>query len=93
MEIPEPLQGYIDNAGKFFQMPGKRQKEKQFLMLEFLAYHFEFGKKYSESEVNQILNRLHTFEDPASLRRLMFGYKLLDRTLDGKSYWRISPSS
>lgn len=84
------LRGYLDGEGRFESMPGKRQKRKQALMLECLAEKFEPGKKYSESEVNEILNRYHTFNDPASLRRFMFGSKLLGRTIDGRTYWLIS---
>ncbi len=83
----QDLKGYLDDNGKFDRLPGKRQKKKQASMLQFLAQKFEVGKNYSEKEVNEILNQYHSFEDPATLRRLMFGSKLLNRTLDGKSYW------
>ncbi|MEM8525839.1 MAG: DUF2087 domain-containing protein [Bacteroidota bacterium] len=82
-----PLAGYQDQNGKFTEFPGKRQKNKQHLMLEFLAEQFESGKNYTEKEVNDILNQHHSFNDPATLRRLMFGRQLLNRTLDGKRYW------
>lgn len=88
MENLQILDGYRDEAGKFTQFPGKRQKKKQAVMLEFLAMQFEVGKKYSEKEVNEILNQHHSFNDPATLRRLMFGNGLLNRTLDGRSYWK-----
>jgi len=81
------LQGYQDENGIFHSFPGKRQKEKQALMLQYLAAKFEAGKKYSEQEVNAILNAHHSFNDPATLRRLMFGSRLMNRTLDGRAYW------
>ena len=81
------LNGYLDGAGKFDRLPGKRQKKKQKLMLQYLAEKFQSGQNYSEKEVNEILNQYHNFGDPATLRRLMFGLGLLDRTIDGKSYW------
>ncbi|MEL6720142.1 MAG: DUF2087 domain-containing protein [Bacteroidota bacterium] len=81
------LEGYLNQDGKFTQFPGKKQKNKQHLMLEFLAEQFETGKNYSEKEVNEILNQHHSFNDPATLRRLMFGKKMINRTLDGKRYW------
>jgi len=83
------LKGYLDQNGKFSQFPGKKQKNKQHLMLEFLAEQFETGKNYTEKEVNELLNQHHSFNDPATLRRLMFGKQLLDRTLDGKRYWLV----
>jgi len=84
------LNGYLDEDGKFERFPGKRQKNNQSLMLEFLSEKFEAERNYSESEVNQILNNYHSFNDPATLRRLMFGSQLLGRTLDGRNYWRIA---
>ena len=87
MEKYEILKGYMDDTGKFMQFPGKKQKKKQAMMLEYLAEQFTKNKTYSEREVNEILNQHHSFNDPATLRRLMFGSRLLDRTLDGRSYW------
>lgn len=84
------LKGYLDEEGRFNKFPGKKQKKKQALMLEALASKFDLNKKYTEIEVNDILNQYHSFNDPATLRRLMFGTKLLDRTLDGRSYWLVS---
>lgn len=89
MEKYQALKGYLDAQGKFSQLPGKRQKIRQNLMLQYLAEQFEMGKKYSEKEVNKILNQHHSFQDPATLRRLMFGQKLINRTLDGKQYWLV----
>jgi hypothetical protein len=84
------LDGYRDEVGRFTQLPGKRQKNKQAQMLAALASHFQPGRTYTEREINEILNQHHTFNDPATLRRMMFGSKLLNRTLDGRAYWRIT---
>lgn len=89
MEADILLKGYLDDEGKYSKFPGKKQKKKQALMLQSLASKFDADKKYTEKEVNEILNQHHSFNDPATLRRLMFGSKLLDRTLDGRSYWRV----
>lgn len=87
MDKYKMLKGYLNADGKFDRLPGKRQKVKQALMLQFLAEQFVKGKQYTEKEVNDLLNQHHSFNDPATLRRLMFGSKLLDRTIDGRSYW------
>ncbi len=87
------LKGHTNDQGKFDRMPGKKQKKKLAAMLESLASHFEVDRKYTEMEVNMILNEHHTFKDPATLRRLMFTSGLIDRTLDGRSYWRVSDAS
>lgn len=87
MEIATLLKGYVDEAGKFYRLPGKRQKKKLDAMLLALAAQFTKGQKYTEREVNEILNQHTTFNDPATLRRLLYGSGLFNRTLDGTSYW------
>jgi len=82
------LNGYLDDDGKFNRLPGKKQKKKLDAMIHILASKFELDQKYSEIEVNDILNQHHSFNDPATLRRLLFGMSYLDRTKDGRSYWR-----
>lgn len=88
MENTQLLKGYLSEDGKFDRMPGKKQKKKLALMLQHLAQQFDPERKYTELEVNEILNSHTSFKDPATLRRLMFGSQLLKRTLDGTSYWR-----
>lgn len=60
-------------------------------MLDYLASQFETQRFYTETEVNALLNRLHTFGDCALLRRALYDYAFIDRTRDGSSYWRIDP--
>ena len=83
------LIGYLDEDGKFNRLPGKKQKKKLDAMLKVLASKFESAKEYSEMEVNEILNRHHSFNDPATLRRMLYGIKALDRTSDGRKYWKL----
>ena len=83
-----PLKGYMGEDGRFQQLPGKRQKKMQLLMLQYLAEKFRDDVYYTEEEVNDILNIYHSFDDPASLRRFMIGKKLLERTNDGREYWK-----
>lgn len=87
MEDNQLLKGYLGEDGKFDRMPGKKQKKKLSIMLQFLAQQFEVDRKYTEMEVNEILNKHHSFKDPATLRRLLFTSGLINRTIDGKSYW------
>ena len=90
MEKYKSLNTYRDEEGKFERLPGKRQKKKLDLMIEYLADQFENDRKYSEREVNTILNQHHSFKDPATLRRLLFGTGIMKRTVDGRSYWLAS---
>jgi len=86
-EIPESLKGFLDRDLKFKSWPSRKHRDKQLAALKYLASKFEIKRVYSEKEVNEILNRHHTFGDPAMLRRELFMKKLLDRTPDGSRYW------
>ncbi len=92
MNRQHKLSGYTDEEGRFTRLPGRRQKKKLDLMLEELAEKFVTDRNYTEMEVNEILNAFHTFGDPATFRRLLFGCGFLDRTKDGKKYWKIEKS-
>ena len=47
-----------------------------------------FDKKYSEKEVNIILDKYHKFNDIPLLRRELISKKYLRRKRDGSIYWR-----
>lgn len=83
------LSGYIDEDGKLERLPGKRKKKILDTMIEFLGGKFEKNKEYTEMEVNNILYEYHSFNDPATLRRLLFGSNILNRTRDGRRYWLV----
>ncbi len=90
IEFPNTtLRGYLDENHRFTRLPGKRKKKALDMMLVVLASKFIAGVKYSEIEVNEILNQHHSFGDPATLRRLLYGTNKLDRTADGRSYWLV----
>ncbi|MGB1205073.1 MAG: DUF2087 domain-containing protein [Chitinophagales bacterium] len=55
-------------------------------MTVFLTNLFEESHKYTECEVNQMLNEKHTFADAALLRRELFERGFLDRTQDDRKY-------
>ncbi len=79
------LKNFLDEAGRLTKYPAKRPMK--FLALEYLAGKFEKGKRYTEREVNDLLNRWHLFGDPATLRRELYDYRFLDRAQDGSAYW------
>ena len=70
--------------GKLKSIPVQRKKER--VILEFLAEKFEFGRIYTEREVNLIIADFH--DDFCTLRRDMISEKLLERNRDG--YWRVN---
>lgn len=83
------LRSFLDGEGKLKQFPAKRKMK--IIALFYLAEKIEAGRNYTEQEINEILLRWHTFRDPATLRREMYDYRLLDRTRDGRTYQKSIP--
>jgi hypothetical protein len=54
----------------------------------YIVSGIEEGVKYSEKEMNEAINRKCCFQDAALLRREMYDYRFINRTLDGKTYWK-----
>ncbi len=69
--------------GRLAIMPTKRGK--MLVVLEHLAQSFEPGRRYPESEVNEILSAFH--EDVAALRRYLVDDRFLAR--ENSVYWRL----
>ena len=59
--------------------------KKSLAVLKWVANQFEMGRRYTEGEVNEIIER--HYEDYCMLRREMVDNGLMAR--DGKSYWRL----
>jgi GNAT superfamily N-acetyltransferase len=63
--------------------PDAREAARRMLVSRFL-----YGRDYSEAEVSEILAANHTFGDAALLRRELVDWKDMERTPDGRRYWR-----
>ena len=85
IDFKEKLVNFLDNEGKLKNYPSK-YKNKIYALF-YLASKFEHGVKYSEMEVNDILNKWHNFGDWAMLRRDLYDKKIFNRTVDSKTYW------
>jgi predicted transcriptional regulator len=87
---------YDRNILKNFLLPDGRikaipaQLKKAQVIFRYLVNQFEYGKQYTEKEVNAILENYH--EDYASLRRALIEEKLMAREGGGGLYWRIPES-
>lgn len=86
--IQENLKNFLDAQGRLTGFPAKRKRKVYALF--YLAEKFQPNTVYSEQQVNELLLSWHTFADPATLRRELYDYHFLDRSLDGSSY-RLSP--
>ena len=69
----------------------KKRSDKQ-IVIEWLSSKFQFEKKYSEKEVNNIIEAHHSFNDIALLRRELISKRLLQRKDDGSIYWKTNYS-
>lgn len=80
--------GCLDAEGKLKQLPAKRKKK--IMALVWLADQIPQDAVFSEKEFNAFLNTLHSFGDPATLRRELYDYFQIDREPDGSAY-RLNP--
>ena len=71
--------------GKLKSSPAQQKKER--IVLEVIAYAFEYDRIYPEREVNIIIADFH--DDFCTIRRDLVAEGLLDR--NSKGYWRIKP--
>lgn len=79
------LKIYLNEDGTIEKLPTNRRKLD--VILGYIVEHFEFGKLYTEKEVNQVIGKLN--EDISGLRRDLITVGYLDRERDGSAYWRV----
>ncbi len=80
------LATFVAPDGAIAQIPASRRK--RWIVLKWLAERFEEGRRYPESEVNEIIQRSHW--DCATLRRELIGYQMMTR--ENRIYWRLPPA-
>ena len=83
----EKIARQFDAQGRLAQWPAKRSQ--QALALWALWAALPAGDAVSEPVFNARLNALHTFGDPAILRRSMVSAGLVSRTQDCRDYRRV----
>lgn len=67
------------------EIPASRKK--RLVVLRWLADRFDFGERYPEAKVNEVIGRHHP--DYATLRRELIGNGLMQR--ESGIYWRTQP--
>ena len=82
----QEIQAFMNENMQLTAMPAKYKKK--LMVYYYLAAKIEAGRQYTEFEMNDLLNKWTTFGDPATLRREMYNRHLLNRTGDGKYYWK-----
>ncbi len=78
----------FDAPGRLLRWPSKRPE--QVLALWCLWMAFDGKRRYSEREVNEVLNAHHAFGDHCLLRRELVEVKLLERTPGGEQYRKLA---
>ena len=59
------------------------------LVIKHLSTKFEYDKKYTEKEVNTIIDKFHLFENIPLLRRELVSKRMLSRKDDGSEYCKV----
>ena len=76
-----------DECGRLTRWPIKYSVQR--MMLWGLWMRFDARRKYTEREVNEILNAWHLFGDHCTLRRELVNMRLLARKPDGSEYRKV----
>ena len=79
---------HFDEWGRLIRWPIKFSVQQ--LMLWGLWMRFDTRRKYSEREVNDMLNAWHLFGDHCTLRRELITARLLERKSDGSEYRKVA---
>ena len=82
----QELRPFMNEGMQLTALPAKRKKK--LAAYYYLAGRLEAGRRYTEAEINDILDQWTVFPDPATLRRGMYNMRLLNRTAVGADYWQ-----
>jgi hypothetical protein len=77
----------IDAQGRLLRWPHKRAEQVLALWCVWMA--FDGKRRYSEREVNEVINLRHAFGDHCLLRRELVEADLLARTPGGEQYRKL----
>jgi hypothetical protein len=78
----------FDDDGKLTRWPHKFAVQR--VAMWGLWMRFDSKRRYSEKEVNSLLNAWHLYGDHATLRRELVNMKLLARKPDCSEYWKVA---
>ena len=85
-EIAFELRPFLNEQGQLMALPSKNKKK--LLAIWYLAERIPARRTFTEAEINDAIDDQTTFRDHATLRRELYNHHLLDRTNDGKTYWK-----
>lgn len=77
----------FDQNGVLMRWPAKNAVQK--ICIWAIWAHLPKATWLNERQISAKINEVHAFNDPATLRRIMVGYQMLERNKDGSAYLRI----
>jgi hypothetical protein len=81
---------YLDDKARVKTLPSKQSMQ---IMIVYYVWAFvRLDKKYTEIELNNELNKYHTFGDAALLRRYMVELGLVSRSSNCQDYTKLTPT-
>lgn len=80
----QELKAFFDDEKRLTVLPAKRKK--QLMGFWWIASQLSEDGVWNERELNAVLNNLHTFGDPALIRRTLVDLGVLDRDPFGTRY-------
>jgi hypothetical protein len=78
---------YFDDEGRLLRWPSRRALQE--LCLWVLWSRLPARQVFTEREVSDLLTQWHSFGDYALLRRALYDFRLVQRTIGGREYRRI----
>jgi hypothetical protein len=79
------IRNILDDKERITRWPKKKAEKLE--VLKYIQSKMNTGIKYSEKQINEIIEKWHCFGDYALIRRELFDNYLLERTKDGREYW------
>ena len=85
-DCAQELRAFLNEKGQLTSMPSKHRKK--LLVYYYIGTKVEPGRRYTESELNDLIDEWGLFHDAATVRREMYNFGLLNRERDGSVYWK-----
>ena len=86
-EKHEVLMKYFSSSSPLVLEHFPKKLKRKYIVCLWISDMFEKDKKYDEKAIDDILKKVYS--DYVTLRRYLVDFNLLDRTMDGRAYWRI----
>ncbi len=87
LDLVEKVARHFDTDGSLVRWPGRTKQ--QVLCLWAFWSRIPPETSFTEREISDLLNDWHRFGDHALIRRSLYEYHLVQRTIDGRDYRRI----